>query len=68
MLHSRFSKSKNPATGWVFLFTALKNDLHGNPAWMSIPESAQVAKTEGCLSVHHAVECKEFSEPLQPPR
>jgi hypothetical protein len=67
MLHSGSSKSKNPAAGWVFLITSLNTDLHGNPARMSIPESAQVAKTEGSLSVRHSVECKEFSGALQPP-
>jgi hypothetical protein len=67
MLHSRSSKSKNPATGWVFISLLKKTDLHGNPARKLDPDSAQVAKTEGGLTVHHSVECKEFSGALQPP-
>jgi hypothetical protein len=57
MLHLQFSKLKNPASGWVFLLLLLVSDLHGNPARTSNPESAQVAKTAGCPTVHHVVEC-----------
>jgi hypothetical protein len=36
----------------------LLSDLHGNPARIFCPESAQVAETDGRARAHHVAECK----------
>jgi hypothetical protein len=48
MLHIRFSKSKNPAGAGFFFDVLIDSDLHGNPARIFHPGSAQVAKGDGC--------------------
>jgi hypothetical protein len=59
MLHFHFSKLKNPAGGWVFLECIDRSDLHGNPARIDCPGSAQVAETDRCCVSRHEEESTE---------